>query len=378
MVSESQTIYLDESGFTGNNLSDINQPIFVYGSVAISSEHADHLHSDVISRFKINSPELKGMNLVKHKSGREAISWLLNEIAQYSHITVVDKRYALAGKFFEYVFEPVLSHNNSLFYARDFHKFIATLLYIHLQVKDVHTSKMLDDFEQLMRGLQTNQVDSMLSSWRSLPISGYMGAVLTFAYMNQTRIKHEIELLQEMHETYNWILELSGSSVHWLLASWGEKFESLDVYCDESKPIKAAMHLFNAMIGRTDKAYVPFFGNHPSIVYNLNGPIKLVDSKDYPGVQIADILSSSMAYTFRNLESDISQAWINIMGNSLMNPILPEEIHVDISQERAAVNSAILLELANRSVKGDDLLEGMAEFILEATVNWYQMDTEIY
>ena len=41
-----------------------------------------------------------------------------------------NKRYALAGKFFEYIFEPVLAQKNRLFYERDFHKFVAMAVYL--------------------------------------------------------------------------------------------------------------------------------------------------------------------------------------------------------------------------------------------------------
>lgn len=38
-----QTIYCDESGFTGNNLSDLDQPYFVYADVAITPEEATEI-----------------------------------------------------------------------------------------------------------------------------------------------------------------------------------------------------------------------------------------------------------------------------------------------------------------------------------------------
>ena len=130
MTGKTQTIYFDEAGFTGNNLLDPEQPAFVYAGVAMNKERAARLHSDALSRFRISAQELKGASLLKNVRGRKAISWILAESRQYSHVMVANKEYALCGKFFEQIFEPALSDRNSLFYAIGFHRFIATLLYI--------------------------------------------------------------------------------------------------------------------------------------------------------------------------------------------------------------------------------------------------------
>ena len=63
-MTEAQTIYFDESGFTGNNLLNLNQPAFVYASVAIDPQNASHLHSELVSRFQLQGKEMKGKNLV--------------------------------------------------------------------------------------------------------------------------------------------------------------------------------------------------------------------------------------------------------------------------------------------------------------------------
>jgi Protein of unknown function (DUF3800) len=64
-----QTIYCDESGFTGPYLSDKEQPHFVYTSVAISAESATELVRDARENFPIRSPEIKGSTLIKSAKG---------------------------------------------------------------------------------------------------------------------------------------------------------------------------------------------------------------------------------------------------------------------------------------------------------------------
>jgi hypothetical protein len=53
-------IYCDESGFSGNNLLNREQPYFVLGTVAIPSEEAADLVAKIRTDFRLQGAELKG------------------------------------------------------------------------------------------------------------------------------------------------------------------------------------------------------------------------------------------------------------------------------------------------------------------------------
>ena len=111
--------------------------------------------------FQIESQELKGSRLVRYGRGRKAISWILNEIKPHSHIVFVDKKYALCGKMFEYIFEPILKERSRIFYAINFHKFIATSVYMHSKVDDCYTNNMLREFTDMMKTMDSSKLDSV-------------------------------------------------------------------------------------------------------------------------------------------------------------------------------------------------------------------------
>jgi hypothetical protein len=111
----SQSIYCDESGFTGTNLSDREQPYFVYVSVAISETAAAEIVAKVAQDFKLQLRELKGRVLVRSNRGQRALSSLLEQCLGRSQIVLVNKRYALACKLFEYIFDPPLAEKSSIF-----------------------------------------------------------------------------------------------------------------------------------------------------------------------------------------------------------------------------------------------------------------------
>ena len=274
-----------------------------------------------------------------------------------------NKEYALAGKFFEYIFEPVLAQRNSLFYAINFHKFVATLLYVFARAGDPHVSKSLENFTAMMRSMDPKQLMTVLDPLSNFDQSTPIGKLLTIAICHQNRIKDEIRGGQPS----GWSLELSMTALHWLLASWSDQFEVLEVYCDQSKPLLDARGFFEAMIGREDKNYLRF-GSQPilSITYNLKSQIQLVDSKGSHGIQIADVVASSIAHAYRNPDDRVSKEWIALMADAYANQIIPETIDVDLDSEEAYTNSLVLSELADRSVKGHNLFDDMASFVLNA------------
>ena len=365
MTNIKKTIYLDEAGATGNHLMDPEQPFFVYASPGLKEDEASAIHSEMVNRFRTQGPELKGASLTKHQPGREAILWLWNEVASRSKVAVAEKTFALAGKFFEYMFEPTVARGNSLFYSIEFHNFIANYLYISYKSGEADTMKMFKDFEDLMRTHEPDDVDEVLSPLDHLNTSNLLGAMLAFCLCNQNSIKNEIKLLRDLDEGTRWDLELSQTMVHWLLAFWGEEFEGLEVYCDESKPIKSNMQMFNQFIGRKDKAYIRLGGNpRPSFVYNLSGPIKLVDSKKYPGVQITDVLASSIAYSLKNEGEEFSNQCMGLASDSITVAIAADPEEYQPNRDKGSLNTLVLLELLERSVRGEDLIDGMREYIL--------------
>ncbi len=364
-----QTFYFDEAGYTGNNLLDPSQPVFVYAGVAIDRDFASQLHAEALACYGIEIQELKGANLVKSPKGCKAISLILENISGYSHVVVANKVYALAGKFSEYIFKPVLASHSSLFYAIDFHKYIATLLYIGFEARNPHVIETLKSFAEMMRSTDVRQFEAVLSSLSHFDQSDPMGAILAFSLCHRKRIETGINEMNEMRSVKkfdavaNWTLDLSMTALYWLLASWGEKFEVLEVYCDESKPIRDAKDFFEAFIGREDKVYNLLDNqSSPSIVYNLSGPINLVDSKESHGVQIADVVSSSLAYALKNPNKDIAKEWLQLTEGMTITPLEPDLNN----QERNFVNAMVLRELVNQSVRGEDLFKNMNELITRA------------
>ena len=78
-LEQSQKIYFDESGFTGNNLIHPQQEIFAYASIATNDDEAKSFVNYLIKKYNVQYGELKGKNLIKYNKGRKLIDEIFSE-----------------------------------------------------------------------------------------------------------------------------------------------------------------------------------------------------------------------------------------------------------------------------------------------------------
>ena len=369
MSNQSQALFFDETGFTGNHLLDPSQPLFVYASVALDEQDAQEFQLKALSLLSASTSELKGRNLLQSRTGRHVAEWLLATTCQYAKLMWADKRYALAGKFFEYIIEPILAPISSLLYNIGFHRFIAMALYVSFA--NEADSRVLKAFSSIMRSHDAHDIDPLLVINKLPNLSLPVKFILDFASCHRTSVEESLLAIHQLGGMRRWILDLSATSLHCLLAHWGEQFDSLRVYCDASRPIQDWSPVFDVFQNRKDKLYLHLGSReaHP-MTYNLAGPVKLVDSMASPGVQIADVLASCLSYALRHPEESVSKEWLSIMDSSIVNVIAPDFRQLDLGEMQPFVNAMVLSELADRSANMRDALSGLEEFIWQARLSY--------
>lgn len=364
------TIYCDEAGFTGNNLLDREQEHFVFGSVAIEPDDARSLVEQVIRDFRLGGLELKGSRLLKTNQGRRAISFLLRKVAPQAKLVVHLKKFALASKFFEYIFEPTFSDCSSLFYDLNFHQFISNVLYVHFIASPQSAEQLFEEFAGMMRSLDPSRM-AAFSPGDVLLVNpdDVMKSIALFAFLNKRHLDEELASIRGHEGVQHWVLDLTMTSLYVHLCAWGERFEVLEVYCDESKPLKSDVQFLNVMVGRREREYVtwPSHQRQQLVTFNLARPVDLVESSQHPGIQIADVLASTLAWSLRERESDDAREWLSIVEScGCDGSVLPDTKHVDLDERGPVINAMVLRELVRRSLVKKDLCRGMPEFIAEA------------
>ncbi|MCK6374653.1 MAG: DUF3800 domain-containing protein [Zoogloea sp.] len=358
-----QHIYFDESGFTGNNLLHPNQQHFAYGSIATDDLEAKEFVAALIKKYGIQGGELKGSRLVQFNKGRKAVDEIFTHFEGRIKLSVSEKKYALACKFFEYIFEPCISDINSLFYGIGFHKFIANILYVEFMARGAGAEQIFGDFESLMRSRKTEGLDVIFSSSTHPENSPILIQIREFAQHRVEDIRAELASLGD-DGVGKWILDLTNSALFTLLANWGLEFEQVTAICDHSKPLQHEQSLFNAMIDRRNRQFSTAFGKEHPITFNLSGPIQFADSKTTPGIQLADAVSAAAIYALTNTDNEHVERWkalIPAIGH--YGSIFPELDTLNLKDLSAQRNAVVLMELHSRAKEGRHLIEGMPEYL---------------
>lgn len=345
-----QTIYCDEAGFTGNNMLDAQQPMFTYASVAMDQTEARDLIVHIRQRHHIQARELKGKDLARSSAGRAVILDTLQLMRGRYLVTAYDKKLSLACKFFEYVFEPVLARNNSLFYQNDFHKFIATLVYMTFRCNEEPIVEIITQFQRFMRSL--NPQDAPIIFDGKTSDIDMREPLTNIAYFIDG---YRDIILQESDHIHNWVLDLSISALWSHLAHWGDRFDILDVLCDDSKSLRDFAPVLDVMVNRPDKERVTICGKERPVTFNIVRPVEFGSSLEEPGLQLADVASSALLQARKRLSEEWAYSVLDeIEQHRHEDCILPDPSYMDLTTPGCVVNARILHELGLRAIEGYD------------------------
>ena len=81
------------------------------------------------------------------------------------------------------------------------------------------------------------------------------------------------------------------------------------------------------------------------------------------GVQLADVLASSVAHSLRSRREEFSDRCMELAWPSLTLAIVAEPEEFQPDQDKGALGMLVLLELVDRSARGEDPVEGMGDYI---------------
>lgn len=363
-----ENIYFDESGFTGNNLLHPQQGIFSYASVHTDDDEAKSFVEYAIKKYGVQGGELKGKNLIKYNKGKNLISEILSVFKGRLKASVSNKKYALAGKFFEYIFEPALSDNNLLFYNLNFHKFVSNVLYMEFVARGAGAEEIFEDFESLMRTGDFDRLTTLFSSTSHPDMSPILSSVKDFAILNQASVREELNGYAG-HGAGKWVLDLTNTALFSLLAEWGLVHDQVTAFCDSSKPLMEDQSLYDAMINREDRHFTEVAGFRSPLTFNLSGPLRLVNSKEVHGIQIADAVAAAFAYCTDSSNKDAhANEWRKQIEDVLIyGSVFPDMSFVDLDRLEVKRNALILMELLERSRDNINLVAGMPEHVAMLT-----------
>ncbi|PHR47768.1 MAG: hypothetical protein COA32_07390 [Fluviicola sp.] len=300
-------IFCDESGFTGDDLLQRDQPYFTYSAVQLDDDVTNEIIEYIHSNYNVqNKNEIKGKNLVQNSKGQKVIKYLFETYKDRVKLVFHDKKYALAGKIVEYGVEPYL-RSNSMFYRSKLHIYLTSGFYLDFIIKTESATEIFHDFVSLARR-KIRFEESIFNSETS--IKGNLKWMFDLIQHNPDLLLNEIKYHDKSLQS-NWLLDLTTTSLFGLLTDWSKNGEELEVICDDSKVFNnsAIIEAYNKMGLNNSKA--EFLGT--MIGFNLKDDIINKNSKDEKGLQIADVFSSALNYCLKNKDTEFGKQIIQVV-----------------------------------------------------------------
>lgn len=357
-------ISFDEAGFTGPRLLDERQPYFVYASHDLTNEESASLIGGLRERYSLKGKELKAKKLKKRSDWPKIMEDLCVATRGRAKVIVHDKKVALAGKFFEYFFEPILAANSGLFYAVDFHKYVMTAICILMRDSSADYVDLAEQMQSFMRTFDPSDAPDIFLKESRHAVE--LDRILKFCRGYAEKISEEtMHLRVKEGGSGTWTLDLTSTALFSLLFfGWGHVHPRLHLLCDDSEPLAAASTIFNAWVRNDQSNSIDDGKALHSMKGNLVAPVKFGSSATHPPIQVADLLAGmTLDASIKEAASDSTiGAWLRAHQlHSHSISFLPE--FAQPSERRVRVGREILKELSRRAGAGSDPLAGMDDFV---------------
>jgi hypothetical protein len=171
-----RSVYIDESGYTGADLLNPEQPFQAASAIYISEEEAKILINKHFPRLR--SDELKYKKLARREGNWDSLLALQKDILDnYECVTYIcDKRYVLILHFLDYAVEPFYFDKGQDFYKDGANYALASLAYYagEMLLGNDSFSEILKLFQLAINSKTTDSISALIeairrSNWKKFP-----------------------------------------------------------------------------------------------------------------------------------------------------------------------------------------------------------------
>jgi hypothetical protein len=311
------TTYFDESGNTGSNLLDPNQPVFSLASCMFSNEEAQQLLNLVDSK----SPhEAHFKNLRRRKSGQDGIIRLMSsKLADVKNIkiNIFLKEFMITTKIVDLLIEHMMHLMGEDLYLNGRNTALSNMLYYCFPSfcdTDL-VQNMYKSFVVMIREQGQEHIDNFYTDVEKVKESS-----------SNQKFKGDVELILStkncIHDALEGIDKFSlDSSIPALFShcvQWGNAYpKGFHIIHDDSHSIEKERLLFAQFMDWTQDEIELGYDRRK---YNLplkGRSLKFASSEKYLQLQVSDIIASSFSYWASGVSRGESQDYLFLELNKL-------------------------------------------------------------
>jgi hypothetical protein len=289
-------IYMDESGYTGQDLYNSDQQVFVIASTDFSKNEAKELLAPLYEGYQ--GKELKHSALAKWPKGQKKIVDLVKTLqAQKQRVATwtVHKRFVLLQKFIDIWLEPVMHRTGHDFYASGENIAFCNMLYYCLEgfAGKEFRDKILFEYQKFMLdGSQAayNRFWNMLADMAKQS-SEDVSYLLSYPLIapNFLGVDHIKELGEKP-------LDISLTVALNTVSHWRNTKKSIDIIHDESSNMAKDRWIWEALTSPDVAEKQIGYGDHRVMNLPLNvTSTSFEKSETFPQIQLCDLLAGATA-----------------------------------------------------------------------------------
>ncbi len=294
-------IYLDESGYTGEDLLNLRQPVFVIASTTAPSDVCKSIFDKCFSR--VQASELKHLTLSSRPAGQDRLITFIHTAKQAALFAtfVVHKEFALLTKIIDLWVEPAMHLDGIDLYERGGNIALANLSYTILRslLPAQSFQQHLTRFQTMMRKrTPRNYKEFWGHLYKTYNQAGeILKNVILFFLASEAKLgfQHLLTLPQRSLDlACTCCLE---TAIHWRKATKNH----LTLIHDKSREMARDKWLWDALVNPNVPVAEAGYDRR-KIYFPLNVDRTLfVDSKNYLQLQYADLLAGATATYLRSL-----------------------------------------------------------------------------
>lgn len=352
-----RTIFFDESGFTGYNLLDPQQPVFSIASVDISEDRAEEILGASFPRYQ--GAEFHFTNIWRsgHRQGLRQFCNHLHEVADRSFCYATDKRFAVLTKIMDFLVEPAITDAGYDFYDDGFCWKYSN--YVHYGLTQFAPPELLDcllKFYQEFSRTPNQQSLALLQARLRMMAESTEDPIHIF--LDQMAMGAEIFERYTDLSTFKNSNSLQTSTMIAVIGHWRQSYQDdFAVIHDASSSFLRDRQTWEAVTGvdvdgRALKAGDGSFVDYPIRVVSTEAK----DSRESHSIQFCDILAGLVSRHFNPnlIEED----------RAFMSELIDEGLG-NISSNRLVPGTEFPDQIPPKRLDGPDVVDQMAEMLWE-------------
>lgn len=299
------TVFLDESGFTGSNLCDLEQPVFSLASHCLSEEESKEIKEQFFGTY--NGPELKYSRLSKRSVTQQMIldfMAFLRERQKETRIAFAHKPFVLLCKGVDWIVEPSMRRSGVDLYDRGGNLALSNMIH-HITIGlggQEYYSRLLAALQHYMREpgrdsfVELCDVLAEKTGTPDSPESGPLADSLGYLYM-----AHLTTHPEDAGRLSSSNLEFAFSLTVGVMHRWKSRLGAgITLVHDATAAMSRHKRYWDALMSA--KAPEDIIGYDRR---TMEFPIGISEtrferSEDYAGLQLADVLAGVVAECMEN------------------------------------------------------------------------------